>query len=201
MDNNNSSILKDSADQLDKLGKTRSTTTLYICCIIGLVLIIWAFSFLFIPTLPYTIATIDRIEYCKPIGYGSSRSISCQYLISYQINNLKYANKTLNTDTPRGNVGDTIEIEYDPKNPDIIYEKKNNLSLSFILLLIAAILIGFSYNNYVQTHNSKIYSVAQGAATVTETIFGPRYMGPGYMGPGYMGPGYMGYRNNIYIGV
>jgi len=202
MDNNKSSVLQDTTDQLDKLGKSRSTTVLFICCIIGLVLVIWAFSLYFNPTKPSTLATITRLIICSNSVYmhnNRNRTTSCTYEVSYKIDNLDYSNVTLNTDSYRGNIGDVIEIEYNPNNHREIFEKKDNLSISFLLLLIAVVIVGFSYHNYVQTHNSKIYSAAQGAATITDTILGSRYVGPGYVGPGYHG--YPRYGSNISINI
>jgi hypothetical protein len=82
-----------------------------------------------------------RANIIRSVCKYDNKRYSCNLIVQYTINNIKYTNKLNNIyqKSPFNN-GDTIPIFYNPINPNIIQYGYTNFTASFICFLLACLL-------------------------------------------------------------
>lgn len=86
---------------------------------------------------------------CNEYSLYSETSYECQLTVSYVVNGKKYS-RIINTKGPIKYVTNSlIELDYDPNNPtDVQIKSIGSRKLAIILIIIAVILLSFSWGYY-----------------------------------------------------
>lgn len=162
MENLGNQIYEDSAN----LGYYRSVVGLIITITIGIILFICASYFFTSKNIyKYIKADVKNLN-CSQSYHNNSLMNKCSLLASYVVDGKEYNNSlimVLNKEFDQS----TIDIEYDPQNPNNIrLPTMNNITISIISIVIAILLVSSSYYNYYMSKNYRMYASAQGIGTI-----------------------------------
>lgn len=161
------------------LGRAQTQIGLIIAIVISVILIIWAFSLGGTPQRPLTNAIIMEANCFTTIynnrnynnNYNNNSSNTCTLTVSYKVNDIEYINKISTQSNIFYAPKQSIEIEYEPKNPNNIFIKSlDNVTQSKILVVIAILISGgaFVVNHFAQ--KNELFAAAQGASTVVNVF-------------------------------
>jgi len=165
-----SNLLTTVVDESANLGKTTSSISLIISIILGSVSLIVAIYFGLQKQKPYVRALIKSSNCETDISTVNNKKVTtyrCLLKLAYTINNIDYINDLSVNSSTIYNPNSNIDIEYDELNPNNINLKwYDNSTYSSILMVIAIIVIVFSYANYYLVNQSKTYASLHGFSTI-----------------------------------
>ena len=170
---------------LSFVGKTTSKIGLIIGIVIGVILLYLSYNF-FNKTDEFikVIGTIKNVKECNERTEVKAKTrtgtlktdnfYDCIITVEYTINNQLYTNDILKNDKinyMKYNT-QTLEISYNPKNPnEIKLPSMSSNTVAIIFLLIAIAVVGFGYFSNYLAQRSTIISASQGINSVA-SIFG-----------------------------
>ena len=118
-----------------------------------------------------TQATIQN-AICTPVQNSNPTQYTCNLSLFYTIDNKVYSNKITITSMESYVKGQTIQILYNPENPnDIISGTSPKTIAYFLFVLIPIITILYIFNVYF-VFKSKAYATTVGAIDITTSLFG-----------------------------
>jgi len=168
---------------LSFVGKTTSKINLIVSIIVSIILLILSYVFLtkkddYIKTT----SNIKKVKKCSE-NYSTSSNqrgtintnkiYNCIITVDYTVNNKLYTNDIITNskiDYLNYNIK-TLDISYNPNNPDEIrLPKVSSKIVGFIFLAIAIIILGASYYSNYMTQNSTAVATTQGIDSLSSII-------------------------------
>jgi len=155
-----------------ELGKFQSSVGLYIggfMCIIMMCIAIYLFT-----SKDDGLVDVKGIVQNRYDVSAKRTMYNCSLTVKYVVDGKEYTGNTGLNSGQVYNVGDSIDISYDPKNPTNISPKQISKKLIAAIICGVALLVGGgAYLNYYMTRRFQTYAAAQGAATTMNVLASP----------------------------
>lgn len=160
-----------------ELGKIQSSIGLYVAMFVSIIMICIA-VYLFTRKSDGLVdgkAIVQNSQCTSHYDTHAKRMMhNCDLTVKYVVDGKEYTGKTGLTSNTAYNIGDSVDISYDPKNPTQIRPKEVSKKLIAVILSVVALLVGGgAFLNYYLTSKSETYAAAQGAATTMNVLASP----------------------------